>query len=256
MSTSYNRTQAIVNYVNAHHYASFSELRDEFGVSNATMRRDLTMLDEKGLIKRVHGGAKALSMVDERDTSIKVRLALNVKEKEAISRYALSILKNGDSVILDSSTTMLPLARMIAESDLRLTVITNNLGIAEILNDCDHIDFYMLGGIVKSTYKATMGPFTEKMLRSIQADKYFMGVDSISLENGLRNTHYDIIPLKQISLENSVRHYVLADHTKFNSLSFLPVCSLSEIDEIITDAGLSDDIYNAYLARGIKITRV
>lgn len=250
------RIQAIVNFVNSHHYASFSELRDEFGVSNATMRRDLTTLDELGLVKRVHGGAKSINTEPTRDTTIMVRKAQNVKEKEELSRYAFGLIREGDSIILDSSTTLLPMAKMIAESNLHITVITNYLEIARELADCEHIDLYLLGGIVKTNYYSTLGPFTEKMLKGIYADKYFISADAISVEAGLRNTHYDTIPLKQTALTNSRQHIAVLDHTKFTSSSFLPVCDLSEISTIITSSLLDDAVYQEYLDKGINIIRI
>ena len=251
-----NRIQAIVNFVNNHHYASFAELREEFGVSNATMRRDLTTLDELGLIRRVHGGAKSLTMAEVHDTSMQIRKSQNVAEKEALSKYALSLIKQGDSIIIDASTTLLPLARMIAASNLHITVITNYLEVAEALADCERIDLYFLGGIMKSHYYSCLGPFAEKMLKAIEVDKYFISADSITPEAGLRNTHYDTIPLKQIGLANSKKHYAFLDHTKFNSSSFLPVCSLDEIDVLVTNKELPDEIYNEYLNKGVNIVRV
>lgn len=249
------RLQEIVSYINAMGYASFAELYKEFGVSPATMRRNLTELDEKGLIKRVRGGARSIISLDSFDTSITNRINMHVNEKKEIAKFAASLIKDGDIIILDASTSALTLAETLAETDYKITVITNLIPTINIFKEKPNIELYILGGQFKDKYESTLGLFSEKMLKEIKVDLYFFSCDSIDIKAGILNTHFDTIPLKQISLENSNKKIVLADHSKFESKSFLHVCDINEVDMIITDKGIDESIYNSFIEKNINVIK-
>lgn len=252
------RRNAVLQYINKHKHVDFSELYLTFDVSPATMRRDLTALEQENLIRRFHGGAESIQ--SEMDSAafptIDRRMDQCVTEKENIAQYSLQFIQNGSSIILDASTTCLQLAQAIKKTDLHLTVITNYFKIANILLDSETIDMLFIGGYVRKGYSSTSGIIAEDNLMDMNADIGFIGVDGITPEKGLSNNRLDVIEWKKLILKNSHVSYVLADHTKFDTAAILQIAPLSDITNIITDEALSDDILNRFGKEKRKIIRL
>lgn len=252
------RRNAILQYINEHKHVYFSELYLTFDVSPATMRRDLTALEQKNLIRRFHGGAESIQ--SETDSSafptIDHRIDRCVSEKKDIAHYSLQFIQDGSSIILDASTTCLHLAQAIKKANLHLTVITNYFKIANTLLDSETIDMLFIGGYVRKGYSSTSGIIAEDNLMDMNADIGFIGVDGITPEKGLSNNRLDVIEWKKLILKNSRVSYVLADHTKFDTAAILQIAPLSDITNIITDEALSDDILNRFGEEKRKIIRL
>jgi DeoR/GlpR family transcriptional regulator of sugar metabolism len=225
----------------------FSTLCQKFGMSSATMRRDLSDLESQGLIKRVHGGARSVQIgpiVSE--PPYNKRLVQNVKEKRRIAQHAMGYIHNGDIIFLDSSTTMSELAKLLALSDLKIMVITNDIHIGCILQDCRNIELLIIGGLVRSTFYSTRGIFAENMLSQLRANTFFMAVDAIHPEYGARIFHVDEINCKRLMIERSREQYVLCDHTKFYESAALQVCPITSINKIITNDALEDEVLDRF----------
>lgn len=243
-----NRKYRILDVINQRGYARFADLCTEFDVSAATMRRDLVSLDQEGLIHRVHGGAKSIHSPAEQPNVLSTheRSILAPQEKVQIAQCAFQMLHNGDSIILDDSTTCLELAKIIASSKLTLNIITNSFDIALLLQEHLMIELFFIGGIVHKTTAATYGSIAEQIARSLNCNILFAGADAVHPEKGFLNNRLNIIPLKQAMIGASSQTIVLADHTKFNRSAMMQIAPFDAIDYVITDDQLTDDVYNAF----------
>ncbi len=249
------RFQGIVDTVNHAGIVSFSDLCDKFSVSAVTMRRDLKELEDLGLIKRIRGGAKALQPNESLELPYAVRTSINVEEKQRIGKYALETIQPNNVVILDSSSTVRELAKLLVHTKFELTVITNDVEIARLLTVNPTIELIMVGGRIRIGHYGAVGMFAESFWRQVQADKLFLGVDAINAEHGLFNHNLDEIESKRLMLRRSKYRVVLADHEKFFSNSVIQICPIEDVDLIVTGSELSDEALNQFSMRN-KIVRV
>lgn len=250
-----DRLKLINEYVNNNVFVSFSELCSHFGVSSATMRRDLIELDKRGLLQRVHGGAKSIVHLQTEEPSLDIRREMNIEAKRRIAEYCLPMIKDGDSVVLDSSSTVYELARFLSESNLHITVITNDLYIGCILAPHPIIDLFMVGGVIRKGYYTSLGMFAENVWKQLHADKLFLGVDAINPSLGLMNYRIEEITSKRLMLDCCNEKYVLCDCSKFQTTAVLQICGFDSIDAIITDKNLSDSILAQFNSIGTPVIR-
>lgn len=235
------RYQEIVNTVNSQGIVSFSDLCEQFDVSPVTMRRDLIFLENQNLLKRIRGGAKAIEEKAENyEPPYKARMAINTEEKRRIASYAKSLIKPGDSIILDSSSTVRELAILLADITFPITVITNDLSCACVLTQSPNIELVMVGGRVRISHYSTVGAFADYTWKQIKVNKLFLGVDSIR-PNGFSIHNVEEYPGKTLMIECADQCFVLADHEKFFSTSLVHFAPLSAADLIITTSELSED---------------
>jgi DeoR/GlpR family transcriptional regulator of sugar metabolism len=241
------RLQEIVEVVTKEELISFSTLCKKFGASSATIRRDLQTLESQGLIKRVHGGAQAIkSKTNILESPYNKRLTQHIEEKRLIAKLAMQDIHDGDTLFLDSSTTICELATFLAKSNLKIMAITNDIHVGNILQDHPTIELLIIGGLIRSSFYSTQGIFAETMLSQLQADIYFMGVDAIHPQHGACIYHIAELNCKRLMIEHSQKHYVLCDHTKFMKQEGIQICPISSIDKIITDDKLDTDIVKTF----------
>ena len=181
------RQSKIVQMVEKGKSIKVIDLAVQFGVSESTIRRDLQEMEEAKLLKRTHGGAVGIQRKSFEPTFNEKKEEF-LREKEAIGALAASLLEDGDSVILDTGTTTLEIAKRI--KDLRLTVITNALDIAEELSDVANIQLILTGGILRGNTRAMVGSLAEGTLKHFKADVAFIGANGISIEEGLTTPNH------------------------------------------------------------------
>lgn len=239
------RQQDIIYYINQKEHVSFRELCEVFHVSNATMRRDLTTLDSLGLIDRVHGGANAVAKSFDASHHMDDRLYDQVQEKEIIAQKALTFLEDGDSILLDASTTCLIFAKQIKQSHIHITVITNDFAIVNELKDAKSIELFFIGGYVNKEFFSTTGIITEQLFETLQYKYAFMSFDGIDPLRGISTNRFDGIEIKKSIISHAQTVVCLADSTKFKSVGVLPIVDLDSIDYIIT-TDLSKEILNSF----------
>ncbi len=244
-----DRQARIVQLVQQHSM-SVVELSQHFGVSAMTIRRDLDLLEARGLVLRVHGGARAPEA--PKASTEDMRGARNVGEKEAIGAAAAALVEDGQTLFIDAGTTTIELARRLRERQ-GLTVITNSVRVLGALADCPAINLIGLGGSVYGGAWSFVGPLAEAALRRFNAGVAFMGITSLSLQEGLSEINYFEAAIKSTMIQRAQRVILLADHTKFEKVSPVSVAPLSEIDTIITDGQLSADLIAAYRKAGVEI---
>ncbi len=231
-----------------------SELSRLFRISEVTIRNDLKDLHKRGLVRRAHGGAVRVETVSV-DASLQVKALQRADEKQRIGAAAAALIKDGDSIILDSGTTTQQIARQI-KGRKDLTVITNGINVAMELLGANDIRLVLLGGMVRQSSYSAVGHFTEDMLRQLSADKLFLAVDAFDLDFGLSTPNPEESKVNQAMVQIAREKILVADSSKFGKRSLSRIVPLSVIDKIITDDSLAEDIKAELRARGVELTLV
>ena len=250
------RLKEILDYINKHEYVPFSELCREFGVSAATMRRDLISLANMGQITRLHGAVKSKISEQEYEPPYSERINMETDEKRKIAQRAYQEIHDGNSIILDSSTTVVELAKLLAQSSFDITVMTNDVQIAYILAPHPTLELIVVGGYIRKGYYTSIGYFAENLWRQLHADKLFMGVDAVNAEYGMMNYRIEEISCKKLMLEQSRQHIVLCDHTKFASTAVLQICPIESVDLLITGSELESHWEHKMRSVGLNLLKV
>lgn len=248
------RHQIILNKIKEEGKVSVPDLCKSLDVSSVTIRKDLKQLEDRNLLFRVHGGA-TLNNPYTMDRPVNEKEKLQTDEKSKIGRRAASMIEPNDSIIIASGTTVLSLARQIQSLD-SLTVITNAIHVAEVMLQSPKIEVLMLGGILRKSSSSVMGPYAEDILKDFFCSKLFLGVDGIDLEYGFTTTNIMEAHLNREMINVSNKTIVLADSSKFGKRGFGKICDIDEIDQIITDDGISPHLVERLEAKGVKVTIV
>ena len=230
---------------------SVSELAREFGVSEMTIRRDLTSLEGQSLIQRTHGGA----MLTERmmlEFDYRDRREVNRAAKCAIAADARKLINPGDRLILDTGTTTLELAALLRDG-VNLTVITPSLAVASELQHAAGVEVILLGGVIRRGSPDLTGPATEHCLELFAADLAFQGADGIGLDGKIYNSDLRLARVDKLMRGVAKRSCVLADHTKIGLTALACSGSLADVDTLITSAGASADSLRRFAKLGPKI---
>jgi DeoR/GlpR family transcriptional regulator of sugar metabolism len=228
-----------------------SDLSSMFNVSEMTVLRDLAVLEEQGILKRVYGGALVVKDKSHEISSI-VREKIHSYEKNIIAEKAIGLVEEGDCIFLDGSTTTLSVAKkLLYKKDI--TVITNSLDIMIEIRKNPHIKLVGLGGELQSITMNFLGPSTEMSLRNLYSDKAFISPAGISLKSGITVENPMQGLIKKIMIENSAQGILLADSSKFGRVTLNKVCSFDEIKTIITDKKPPNDFINIFNRNNIKL---
>lgn len=246
------RRRRILEVLEKQERATVEELATRFHVSIVTIRGDLDALAGAGLLVRSHGGA--LKRLDLQDAPIAVKETLHHGEKVRIGHAAAQMIRQDETIILDSGTTTAEIARQLKFLKLRsLTVITNALNIAMELSNLPHIRVIMIGGLLRQMSYSTVGPHAEQLLRALTADRLFLGVDGLDPTIGL--TTPDVLEAQVNALMIKVSREVIAvaDSSKFLRRSLSVIASVSDVHRIITDDGVDPQIVASLRARNIDV---
>lgn len=232
---------------------SVQALSEQFNVSPMTVRRDLQELEERSLAVRIHGGAMApQTPFDSREEA---RSQLRVQEKAAIGAAAAKLVQEGQTLFIDAGTTTFELARCL-RAQRGLTVVTNAIRILSTLADSPGINLVASGGTVYSGAWSFVGPLAEGALRRFNTDVAFMGISSLSLEQGLTEMNFFEAAVKTLAVQRARRVILLADSSKFEKVSPNTVANLSEINLIITDDGLPAELLKEYRNTEVQIMTI
>lgn len=244
------RRQSIVEYVQKNRKATVTDLSKFFSVSAATIRIDLRELERSNLLVRTHGGAIPPSRTGKED-SIDARAVENVEAKRRIANLAVAEVNNGDTLILDTGTTCLELAKILSRFD-KLTVVTNDLRIAMVVEPFHGIETVFVGGVVRKGFHCAVGSLGLPMLRTITVDKAFMAANGFSIERGATTPNVEQGVTKREMMAVAVKNYLLVDSSKFGSNSFSQFAELDDLDVIITDSA-SPTTITALESHGIEV---
>lgn len=229
-----------------------TELAEAFDVSESTIRRDLQELEERNLLKRTHGGAVGIQRRGF-EPSFKEKREEFFRDKEKIGELAERLVEDGDSVILDTGTTTLEIAKRIKSK--KLTVITNSLDIAEELSDMENIELIMTGGTLRGNTRAMVGYLAEGTLKNFKADLAFIGANGVSLKDGITTPNHIEAMTKRAMIASSSRVYAVCDASKFNQVSFAVIMPVNEVSAIITSGEIEEETLRSFKDQGIEIIR-
>lgn len=246
------RRERVRQIVGSRGIVRIEDLRGELGVSLATVRRDLDELESAGKLRRVHGGAMA---VDERvsEPLFDAKAAEAASEKQRIAECALGLLKRDDTIFLDSGSTVLALARLLHGWD-RLTVVTNSLPAAVELTGRGP-RLIVIGGELRATSQAIVGPLTKLLLDELFIDRAFMGTYALSLDDGMSTTDPAEAFSKNLVVQRAREVILLADSRKVGRHSFVRAGTLDQVDVLITDEGIEDRAVRLMERRGIRVLK-
>jgi DeoR/GlpR family transcriptional regulator of sugar metabolism len=236
------RRRMILEIVEAHGRVRVRELARMVGVTEPTIRKDITDLDRQRLLRRTHGGALALRPSYEPDVSARMRH--NVESKRAIARACLAEIRDGDAVFLDSGTSItaiaerfLPTLPGIGSADpppRNVNVLTNSFDIARILAPLPGVRHTVLGGQYRPAGGCFVGPLAVEALQRFTLNVAFIGVTGLS-ESGFTVADLNEAQIKRAAMERARRVVVPMDHTKLGASDFINLCGLDRVDTIVTD---------------------
>ena len=248
------RHQDILNLLDKENYISVSKLCETFNVSAVTIRKDLKLLEEKGLVFRSHGGvSKENPYVKDKNVSEKEQL--NVEEKNAISEAAAQLIKPNDAIMIASGTTMQMFASAIP-INYPLHITTSSLNVALELSKSEQFKILQLGGMLRHSSSSVTGHFSHQILENISCNLLFLGVDGIDLSYGLTTTSLEEAMLNKKMIASAQKVIVLTDSSKFNRRGFGKICEFNEVNHIITDKNLGSKIAKDIKSQGIELTLV
>ena len=226
------------------------DLSRVFDVSHATIRNDLNQLSERGLLKRTHGGAVSITKVNFEQNSHE-KLASHLQEKRRIADCACQLIEDGDTIVIDTGSTMAVFAEMINAKNL--TVVTNDLSIALTMEKHEDYRVVLLGGTVRNDYHCTLGPATIEQLKALHVDKAFVATNSITAKEGLSTPDLNHADIKRHMIASADQTILLATGNKFGRKSFAHFAATAELDVIVTDSSASENDLNAIRALNVEV---
>ncbi|MCK4248605.1 MAG: DeoR/GlpR transcriptional regulator [Candidatus Omnitrophica bacterium] len=230
------RYKEIIDILNTENKVFVSDLSPRLGVSEVTIRKDLSVLEKLGMLRRFHSGAVCIedSIID---LPVKQKLTENIELKIDIAEKVLNIIENKTSIIIDSGSTTNQIANLLkTRNDLNIKIVTNSMTVGQELAEAKGIDLVLTGGNIRVESQAMVGPIVLKNLSKLHVDTAFIGAMGVSVEKGFASSNIMEAEVKQAILKVANKKIVVADHTKLDKFSFAPFASLDEIDILITDS--------------------
>ncbi|MFI5008303.1 MAG: DeoR/GlpR family DNA-binding transcription regulator [Solirubrobacterales bacterium] len=247
------RRRRILEILESQERVTVEELVTRFEVSAVTIRGDLDTLAGAGAVIRSHGGAlRRIEAPD--DVPITVKETLHHAEKVRIGHAASQMIRDGETIMLDSGTTTMEIARQIKFLKVKaLNVITNALNVAMELASLPHVRLIMIGGILRQMSYSLTGPHAEQALRGLHADRLFLGVDGLDPEIGLMTPDVLEAQLNAVMIQVSRETVVVADSTKFQRRSLSVIARIEVVHKVITDSGVTPEMVSALRARNVEV---
>jgi len=230
-------------------------LATRFGTSQVTIRADLSALEAAGALMRTHGGA--LRSSDDADQPLRVKQLQYHAEKVRIAQAAAALIRDGETIILDSGTTTAEIARAIRRLELNsINVITNALNIAALLIDVPSVRLIMPGGILRRESNSLSGPMAEAALATLQASRLYLGADGIDPQIGIMTPHVAEAELNAKMIAMSAQVVVVADCSKFARRNISLIARIEQVHMVITDAAAPPQAVEQLRHRGVTVRLV
>ncbi len=228
---------------------STQRLAEELDVSELTIRRDLKVMADEGLLVRTRGGA---SMGGSQELTYLEKTAEAHREKLAIAAKAAELVESGDSVILGPGTSTLELANQIKQiSDL--TVVTNSLLVIDALMSVSNIQVEVTAGSLRRSIRALVGPLTEESLRTLKANKVFISGNGVTRDRGLTTPEVTVASSDRALVAAGDKRIVLADHTKIGIDTMWQTMSVEQMDVLVTDENAPATDLEALRSAGVEV---
>jgi DeoR/GlpR family transcriptional regulator of sugar metabolism len=243
------RQHRIAEYLQQVEFASLEEIAQQVDASVSTVRRDMTVLEANGNIRRTHGGARIVTPRSDEFTFV-ARDTHQLAEKEAIGRACAELIRPNQTVIIDAGTTAYHVARYLESKTPQ--IITNSLPVANLFASANRLEVLVSGGVIYPRLGVLVGPSAVEAFSRLHADVAVMSAGGISLE-GISNSHGLLIDIQRAMIEASQTVIFCLDHTKFGHQSVLPLCDLESVDTIVTDSAAPADLILALRARSLEV---
>lgn len=247
-----SRRDLIESLVTSHGEIDFASLATEFGVSEMTIRRDVDALENKGVLRRVVGGAISLAGKSA-EPSFKDRSTAATLAKMRIAEATAGLLVANETVIIDSGSTALGVARAIKGRGLGLTVITPSIQVAVELADEEETTVILTGGLVRPGELSLIGFETEQAFARYNCDTFIMGVAGFDADRGVTDYHRDESEVKHAALKVSDRVIVVADTSKLGRVQLVNIADTAQIDVLVTDADNNNAAVSAARTLGVDV---
>lgn len=254
MRSTVERRDSIIQILYNEGKVRVDQLSEKFSVTSVTIRNDLDFLEKKGILHRTHGGALIRKNVYE-DPTIEEKQKLHINEKQRIGQKAIDLINDGDSILLDSGTTTLEIARRL-KGVKNLTIMTNAIKIALDLASRDEITVMLTGGTIRRESYSLVGPDAESTIRNYNFDKLFLGVDGLDLEFGLTTPNPMEAQLNRLMVKKASEVIAVTDSSKLGRHSFSQICDLDEIGTIITDTNIMPEFEDQLERKQINVIKV
>ncbi|MDB5059947.1 MAG: hypothetical protein JWO59_3419 [Chloroflexi bacterium] len=249
------RQKQFLTYITERRSAQVSELSIRFGVSNSTVRRDLQELEERELVRRVHGGALLLTERSlPQEAEIGQRGPHRAEVKQRIAQAAAALVRDGSTIIVTGGTTTEAMIPYLADK-VGLTVITNGLNIANRLVPYSAIDVAILGGWLRHAELTMLGHLTTQALQDLRADQIFYGIFGIDMDQGLTGTYIREVQTDRTLIAAARELVVLADSSKFSQSGPARVLPIDAISTLVTDVDAPAESLQTLRDRGVTVVQ-
>ncbi|MCB8881374.1 DeoR/GlpR transcriptional regulator [Acidisoma cellulosilytica] len=228
-----------------------SDLANRLEVSEMTIRRDFEVLEQTGVLSRVHGGAVP-SDSRSYEPPFAVRIGRNIEAKQRIGQLAAGLLRDGETVILDAGTTTLEIARAL-RGRKNLRILALSLHIADVLVDETGITTMLSGGVARPGERSFIGTLAEQTFRELSFDTLFLTVGGIDPQSGLTEYNLDDAGIKRAACASARRRIAVADGSKIGKTAFVKICAIDDLDILITDSTAPDDVLNHFRQAGVEV---
>lgn len=232
-----------------------ADLSNSLGVSEVSVRRDLQILEDLGLLKRVHGGALVVEDQIGSD-ELSTRWYRNLEKKERIGRAAAKLVQRGDHLLVDSGTTTLQVVRNLPQELLAsgdLSVITASLPIVREVGGYSGVHLILLGGVYMRAYDLVAGPQTIENLKNLHADKLFLGTDGLTLTQGITTANVLEAEVDRAMVNASTETIVVSDSSKVGVIGLATIMALSRINKLVIDSDAPPDFVEVLRGQGVEV---
>jgi DeoR/GlpR family transcriptional regulator of sugar metabolism len=244
------RQAKIEAYLHKAEFASLEELAQNVGVSVSTVRRDVAALEEHGIIRRTHGGARMVQVPKSDDFVFNVRDTHQVSEKENIGAACAALIQPGQNVIIDSGTTCFHVAKRL--DDKVAQIITNSLPVANLFSGSNRHEVHLSGGTIYPRLGTLVGPHAVETFSRMHADVAILSGSGIS-GDGIYNSHTLLVDIQRAMIAGAAKVIFCFDHTKFGRRSTFFLCDFSKVDVVVTDAKAPGELVAELRAKGIEV---
>jgi DeoR family fructose operon transcriptional repressor len=243
------RKQKLIEKLEQEGIVDVKEIAILLETSEITIRRDLAILAEQGLLVRTHGGAMKVSL-SQMPVSFAQKSAINSNQKDEICRKAVEQIQEGDIVFLDCGSTVFRMCPLIR--NMKIKIVTNSLPIINELIDSS-VSLNFAGGEIDFERQATHGKMAIEHFQRYRADKAFVGIDGISLKNGLSSLSEKEAEITMVITQNARETFFLCDSSKLEKDRYFPFASISFVENLITDSQASEQLISAYKSLGLSV---
>lgn len=248
------RKQYILELINRDRIVRAADLVERFGVSMETIRRDLEELEKAGNLRRVYGGA-VLGTIYSPEPSYNNREITHSAQKRAIASEAYNLIEEGDTLFLDGGTTLMELARCIANGNKQVTVITNAIQVSCEVVKNEFCTAILLGGALTRGEPLTSGPISSSDLSHFHANKIVLGAAGVSLRYGVTDHSFVIGSLKREMINRADQVICVADFSKFGQTAANCICPTANLNVLVTDWLVSEEVCGQYASAGVRVIK-